>query len=197
MEYTIKSEKEYETSHFCNLPMPIFEYSFPQLITMEVCHEYRKSFPQSNTTNVHAWHSDYYTHKRTDSFKPVIDACLNACNDISSLYFRALVANEWKYIIDHLWLAMYEQSDYTSIHAHFPSTFAACYYVDVEDDCSPITFGMNDELSIQPKNGMLLIWMGIIPHKVEPTNKKRTCICMNVSMKKNIKSDTDSIPIFY
>ena len=91
---------------------------------------------------------------------------------------------------------MYEQSDYTKIHTHFPASFAACYYVDVEDDCSPITFGAHDELSIQPKNGMLLVWLALLPHRVAPTKKKRTCICMNISMKKYVKSSTDSIPIF-
>ena len=30
------------------------------------------------------------------------------------------------------------------------------------------------------ENGMLLIWNGSIPHKVAPTKKKRTCICMNI-----------------
>ena len=79
---------------------------------------------------------------------------------------------------------MYEHNDYTIKHDHFPAIFSACYYVDVKDNCSPIIFGENDELSIQPENGMLLIWLGMIPHKVMPTKKKRTCICMNVIVSK-------------
>ena len=40
-----------------NLILPLHKYSFPQLITKETCSEYRKSFPQSNQSNVYAWHS--------------------------------------------------------------------------------------------------------------------------------------------
>ena len=163
---------------------------------METCKEYRKSFPQSNKTNVQAWHSGYNTHKQTNVFNLLMDVTLAACIEMSKSYFNTLPIKEYKYVVDHLWLAMYEQNDYTKIHTHFPAAFASCYYVDVEDDCSPITFGAYDELSIQPKNGMLLVWLGVLPHRVSPTNKNRTCICMNTSMKKNVKSSTDSIPIF-
>ena len=163
---------------------------------METCNEYRKSFPQSNKTNVQAWHSDYYAHHKTNVFKSIIDTTISTCNDMSQAYFKTLPIGRYKFIVDSLWLTMYEKSDYTKIHTHFPASFAACYYVDVEDDCSPITFGAYDELSIQPKNGMLLVWLALLPHRVAPTKKKRTCICMNISMKKYVKSSTDSIPIF-
>jgi len=31
---------------------------------------------------------------------------------------------------------------------------------------------------------MLLIWLGMIPHRVMQTKGKRTCICMNIGMDK-------------
>ena len=169
--------------HHCNVALPVFEYSFPQLITMETCNEYRKSFPQSNTSNVHAWHSGFYSHKDTDVFKPLIDTTINKCYDITYNHFGIDIQSfNDHFFISNLWVAMYEKNDRTLIHHHFPYHFAACYYVDVEDDCSPITFGDHNGINIQPDNGMLLIWNGIVPHMVAPTNKKRTCICMNVSM---------------
>ena len=164
---------------------------------METCREYRKSFPQSNNSNVFAWHTGYNAHKTTDVFNQVINATLASCSEMSNTLFKALPTGKYKLVVENLWLAMYEKSDYTAIHTHFPASFAACYYVDVEDDCSPITFGAHDELSIQPENGMLLVWLALLPHRVAPTKKKRTCICMNISMKKYVKSSTDSIPIFY
>jgi len=172
------------TDHI-SLPLPIFTYSFPQVITKKTCKEYRKSFPQSNTSNVQAWHSEYNTHETTDVFDPLIDITLNKCYDISIQSFSCYVKKEARFVVDSLWLAMYEKNDHTLIHHHFPFQFAACYYVDVKDDSSPITFGVNnDTVSIQPENGMLLIWMGIIPHMVAQTKKKRTCICMNIGMEK-------------
>ena len=162
--------------------VPIFSYSFPQVITKKTCKEYRKSFPQSNTSNVQAWHSGYHTHETTDVFDPLIKIVINTCNDIGRYHFNAPISKPYHYIVNNLWLAMYGHNNYTKLHAHFPSTFAACYYVDVKDDCSPIIFGKNDDVSIQPENGMLLIWLGMIPHKVMPTKTERTCICMNISM---------------
>ena len=172
-----------------NLVLPIYKYSFPQLITKQVCKEYRKSFPQSNTSNVQAWHSEYNTHETTNAFDPLIDVTLNKCYDISRNYYNTDITNECKFVINSLWLAMYKQNDYTRVHHHFPFQFAACYYVDVQDKCSPITF--NKTTSIQPENGMLLIWMGIIPHMVAQTKKKRTCICMNIGMDKILTNENN------
>ena len=186
-------------NHHCNLAFPIYQYSFPQLITMETCREYRKSFPQSNNTNVFAWHTGYNAHKTTDVFNQVMNTTLASCSEMSQAYFKALPEGKYKYVVENLWLAMYEKSDYTKIHTHFPAPFAACYYVEVEDDCSPITFGAagTEHVSIQPENGMLLVWLGLLPHQVAPTNKKRTCICMNINMNCNVPRSTNSVPIFY
>ena len=187
-----------QIKYHCVLALPIFDYSFPQLITMETCNEYRKSFPQSNTSNVQAWHSGYYTHDTTNVFNPLINTTLSKCYDVTEQHLSTdITTNSDEYFVSNLWVAMYEKNDRTLMHHHFPYHFAACYYVDVEDDCSPITFGDCNGIDIQPENGMLLIWNGIVPHMVAPTNKKRTCICMNISMRSKRKAPTDSIPIFY
>ena len=163
---------------------PVFAYSFPQVITKDICNQYRKSFPQSNTSNVHAWHSDWNTHTTTDVFDPLIKLTIDTCNHISEDVFESPITYPYHYVIDNLWLTMYERSDYTQKHNHFPSEFSACYYVDVNDNSSPILFGYDHELSIQPENGMLLIWLSIIPHEVESTESQRTCICMNIGKEK-------------
>ena len=167
-----------------SINLPIFQYSFPQVITKKTCKEYRKSFPQSNTSNVNAWHSDYLTHETTDVFDPLIKIVINACNDITNEYYHTNLINGYHYTVNNLWLAMYKKNEYTQRHDHFLSLFSACYYVDVKDNSSPITFvGENDEINIQPENGMLLIWHGSIPHMVAPTKNKRTCICMNIRLR--------------
>ena len=163
---------------------PVFTYSFPQVVTKKECEQYRERYPQSNNSNVKAWHSHYNTHETTNIFNSLIRLTINTCTDITQDYFNIPIQNPYHYSVDDLWLAMYEQSDYTVMHHHFPNQFAACYYVDVEDDCSPIIFGdKDDEHIIQPKNGMLLVWMGMIPHKVMSTKNKRTCVCMNIRLR--------------
>ena len=177
-----------------NLILPIYKYSFPQLITKQVCEQYKSNFPRSNTSNVKAWHSDYFSHKKTDVFKPLIDVTLSKCYDISDQFLGTDITHDSRFFVENLWVAMYEKNDHTLPHHHFPYHFSACYYVDVNDDSSPITYGVDDiTTSIQPENGMLLIWLGILPHKVAPTNTERTCICMNMSIKTITR---DNIPIF-
>ena len=63
------------------------------------------------------------------------------------------------------------------------------YYVDVEPGCAPVIFesikkdGVNNNnqpLTIQPQNGMLAIWPGILHHEVPRTKGRRMCISMNI-----------------
>ena len=170
--------------------LPVFTHIVPEYKQLnkylkQCIKDYRKSFPQSNTSNVQAWHSGYQTHANTNAFDPLIDIALDKCYCISRDSFNAPIVKPYYFVLNNMWIAMYQKNDWTKLHAHFPSVFSLCYYVDVKDDCSPITFiGENDEINIQPKNGMLLIWNGMIPHKVAPTKKKRTCICMNIMVSK-------------
>ena len=80
--------------------------------------------------------------------------------------------------------------EWTKRHCHYPSDFAVCYYVDVDPGCAPIIFESvvddevnrnNKPLTIQPQNGMLLIWPAELQHEVPPTKGKRMCISMNVT----------------
>tara|TARA_B100001996_G_C18331228_1_gene466433 strand:- start:63 stop:599 length:537 start_codon:yes stop_codon:yes gene_type:complete len=166
-----------------NVTLPIFKFSLPNIITKDECKQFRNNFPTCNTSNVKAWHSNYFTHELTNEFDPLIDVTLSKCRDVSKDFYCLPVMGSFYYRCDNLWLAMYKENDYTKIHHHFPSVWASCYYVDVNDDCSPITFGnKDDEHIIQPENGMLLIWSAMIPHRVMPTKNERTCICMNIGV---------------
>ncbi len=175
-----------------NLQLPIFINRFGKDTKlndylMNTINEYRNSFPQSNTSNVFAWHSNYYTHLHDEfDWSPIIRLVLDTCYTISNKHFNVdTTGGDYQYIVNNMWIAQYEKNDYTRSHYHFPSVFSACYYVEVEDKCSPIVFGKRGELKIQPESGMLLVWLGMIPHSVPETNTKRTCICMNTSMQVN------------
>ena len=74
---------------------------------------------------------------------------------------------------------MYEDGESTQRHSHLPFDYSSCYYVDVEPDSAPIIFE-KDLLTIQPENGMLLIWPSILEHEVPPTKGKRMGISMNI-----------------
>lgn len=152
----------------------------------QVILEHRQNNPETNNSNVKAWHSSWTTHKDNPKFQPFIDRVLDSFKFISKAYFEC----ELDYSVVNMWAMMYEKSEHTVKHCHYPSDMSCCYYVDVDSFCAPIIFesiekdGVNDynnPLTIQPENGMLAVWPGILQHEVPMTKGKRMCISMNAN----------------
>ena len=155
----------------------------------QVILEHRQNNPESTKSNVKAWHSSWHTHEENPKFQPFIDMVLAGVNFVSEGYFNGELIRT-KYKIENFWCMMYEETEWTKRHCHYPSDFAVSYYVDVDPDCAPIIFesvlednvhNNNKPLTIQPQNGMLLIWPALIQHEVPPTKGKRMCISMNIN----------------
>ena len=164
----------------------------------QVILEHRQKFPETTKSNVRAWHSSWVTHQENPKFQPLIDLTLSACKFISKGYYEG---GDIEFKVLNMWAMMYEDSEWTKKHSHFPSDFACCYYVDVEPGCAPVIFesvekdGTNDNnqpLTLQPQNGMLAIWPAILHHEVPPTKGRRMCISMNIEKeeRKGGKSNT-------
>jgi len=152
----------------------------------QVILEHRQKFPETTKSNVKAWHSSWVTHQENPKFQPLIDRVLDGCKFISAGYYEC---DDIEYHITNFWAMMYEDTEWTKRHSHFPSDFACCYYVDVEPGCAPVIFesvqkdGLHDNnqpLTLQPQNGMLAIWPAILHHEVPPTKGRRMCISMNI-----------------
>ena len=178
---------------FVSKPMPIFSTIFEDHVEFnqymkQVILDHRQNNPESNNSNVKAWHSSWDTHEHNLKFQPLVDRTIFTCDYISQDFFHSN-PDLTSYTVVDLWAIMYEDSEYTDRHSHFGSDFSACYYVDVELDSSPIIFesirndGVNDNnqpLTIQPQNGMLLIWQSTLQHEVPSTKGKRISISMNI-----------------
>ena len=152
----------------------------------EVILDHRRKKPETTFSNVKAWHSSWQTHDENPNFKPLIDITLDACRFISAGYYEC---DDIKYHVSNMWAMMYEDTEWTKRHSHFPCDFAAAYYVDVEPGCAPVIFesvvkdGVNDNnqpLALQPQNGMLAIWPAILHHEVPRTKGRRMAISMNI-----------------
>ena len=182
---------EFEIQHV-NKPMAVFTTVIDNHVELnkylkEVILEHRRNNPETIKSNVKAsWHSSWITHQENPKFQPLADLIVDACKFISSEYFSM---PDLKFTPFNLWAMIYEEGEHTVRHTHFPSDFAACYYVDVESGCAPIIFesvvkdGVNDNnqpLTVQPENGMLAIWPAILHHEVPPTKGRRMCISMNI-----------------
>ena len=142
--------------------------------------EHREKYPQSNISNVKCWHSEWNTHEINPKFTGFAKRILGISTFLSKEYYNT----DRQLWIQDFWAMMYENGDKAVKHDHFPSIFACCYYVDVDAKSSPIIFE-NDygkSLTVQPENGMLLIWGAGIKHMVLPTNGTRMAISLNIEV---------------
>ncbi len=152
----------------------------------QVILEHRQKFPETTKSNVKAWHSSWVTHQENPNFEPLVQRVISACKFITTGYYEC---SDVEYKVINLWAMMYEDTEWTKRHSHFPTDFACCYYVDVEPGCAPVIFesvvndGVNNNnqpLTLQPQNGMLAIWPAMLHHEVPPTKGRRMCISMNI-----------------
>ena len=152
----------------------------------QVILEHRQNNPETTKSNVKAWHSSWITHQENPKFQPLVDRVVDACKFISAGYYEC---DYIEYNVINMWAMMYEDTEWTKRHSHFPSDFAVAYYVDVEPGCAPVIFESvvkdeindnNQPLTLQPQNGMLAIWPAMLHHEVPPTKGRRMCISMNI-----------------
>ena len=174
-----------------NKPMAVFTTILDDHIEMnkylkQVILEHRQNNPETTKSNVKAWHSSWTTHVENPKFQPLVDRVIDACKFISAGYYEC---DKGDYHVLNMWAMMYEDTEWTKRHSHFPSDFAVAYYVDVEPGCAPVIFesvqkdGVHDNnqpLILQPQNGMLALWPAILHHEVPPTKGRRMCISMNI-----------------
>ena len=171
--------------------MPVFTTILEDHVEMnkylkQVILEHRQKFPETTKSNVKAWHSSWTTHQENPKFQPLIGRVLDACKFISAGYYEC---DDIEYNVINMWAMMYEDTEWTKRHSHFPSDYAVAYYVDVEPGSAPVIFesvqkdGLHDNnqpLTLQPQNGMLAIWPAMLHHEVPPTKGRRMCISMNI-----------------
>tara|TARA_B100001113_G_scaffold239473_1_gene196920 strand:+ start:1915 stop:2472 length:558 start_codon:yes stop_codon:yes gene_type:complete len=148
---------------------------------------HRKRYPETNQSNVKAWHSDYKTHLKDFRFQPFIDEILENIKGIKQYdrHFCGYSGFERTLHLRDFWVNMYDADadEYAVKHQHFPCPYAATYYVEVEENSSPIHFHGMKQLKFYPENGTLVVWPGFLYHSVPPSKGKRTVLAMNLLVK--------------
>ena len=136
--------------------------------------EMKKQHPEGvDESNVKAWRSDWFTHKKDIRFQPFVDVCLQACHFLCKDFFQS----DANLLCSNMWVMEYEGGDHTKRHDHFPDVMSCVYYVDVEEGCAPIVF--EGDLEVTPKKNLLVFFPSILQHEVPVTDSKRTVISMN------------------
>jgi len=123
-------------------------------------YNFKEKYPISNTTNIHAWHSHYDTHHKTNDFDELITTIKNKIYLIENFSRPTFTLDT---VLIDSWVAIYNKTEYTQIHAHHWFRWACVYYAKAEEDCAPIVF---TGVEIKPKTGMLLLFPGRTKHMV-------------------------------
>ena len=136
---------------------------------------------QKKKTKVKAPMSDWHLHTHNNLVQKLCD---NVLDIIDETYGRKNSFNPPKFYIRKCWSATYGKGDWTKAHNHGGSVYAWCYYIRMPEGSSPLVFPEGD-LSIQPREGELIIFPGIVKHSVPPCKceEKRIMIASNVGVK--------------
>ena len=136
----------------------------------KIISDFRKEYPESDNSNVKAWHSHFDTHIKEPKFNILIDRVMDASKDFINIKCNLYLLN--------FWVMEYKKGNHAVKHNHWPATLSGVYYIDVEENSSPIIFENN--FVIKPKNGMLLLFPSIVNHKVPPSKGKRIVASFNL-----------------
>ena len=144
--------------------------------------EMKKQHPEGvDESNVKAWRSDWFTHKITKVFDPLVDMMGSACDYIAENYYDYEYSEpDVKFKPFNFWVMDYVDGDKTLEHNHFPTDFSCVYYVDVEEGCAPLII---EGETIQPENGLLVVFPGHLNHIVPPNKGRRMCASGNFHLK--------------
>ena len=60
--------------------VPVFTTSIEYEGLADLIKDHRRQYPEGYRSNVRAWRSDWFTHKKDIRFQPFVDVCLQACH---------------------------------------------------------------------------------------------------------------------
>jgi hypothetical protein len=154
----------------------------PQLdLARMAIEELRVSHPDTTPSNVQSvYMSPWHSHLINNKFKPLTDSVVTIAHEVSRTHLSAnLPGLNMGLVVTDCWGAIYEKSDYTKRHNHFPAEFSCVIYLEVHENSAPIIF--SGKLHIQPKPNMLVLFPGILQHEVPSTDGRRVVVAMNMN----------------
>ena len=110
--------------------------------------------------------------------------------DIYQNIYKNLDVSNKNIEITNWWFQQYENNAYHGWHNHPESSFSNVYYLELPDQNEATELfseGNNENITIDAKEGDLVIFPGYIPHRAKNTsNKRRTVLVFNCLI--NVKS---------
>ena len=173
------------TQQFASVPMPVFTCSLAPhrealSLAREAIDDLRAIDPNPMKSNVHSVYvSPFDSHYRTPKFGPLCEIIRQIGKFASKTYLSSdFDALGLDYLVKDCWGMIYESSDYTVPHNHFPAELSCAIYLEADPNCAPIIFG--ESIGIQPVNDLLVLFPGVLTHSVPATSGRRVVVSMNL-----------------
>ena len=124
-------------------------------------------------TNVKAKMSNYLLYKQK-VFHPLLEKITNNIKEnypLEVIQKNILHPNkDYLLNVENLWSAIYENDDYTVTHNHIGTEISFCYYLQVDEFSSPLTFD-DINFEVKPENNTLVAFPAHLNHSVKPQQK--------------------------
>lgn len=178
-----EARREARPKHIISQPqtLPFNIYTFdlnseidPNQI-INVCKAYDKEKLKEKLGNVNATSTEYIPYYTAVGFEDLFSAVEHKIKTIWNLPYT--------YIIHEYWFSIYGKGDSSSIHSHGWIDLACVYYASVPEGSAPLVIPTTGgQISIIPKQGMLVVLPGLCQHLVpESTHDgERIVVAMNI-----------------
>ena len=161
---------------FANVSIPIFTKKVESSYDLKtIIKKYREENPNSNTSNVNAWHRVIGADSPEPAFHEIVKLATDFCNDSCFSQYQCEMV---KHSCINMWVMDYDDGSFTVPHHHYPADYSCIYYVDVDENSPPLI--IEDTLEVKPENELMILFPGFINHKVLPSNSKRVAISFNM-----------------
>jgi len=150
------------------------------ILAREAIEELRISHPESTPSNVKSvYMSPWKSHQLNPKFAPLTETVKQMAMRASRQHLVTDLANlNLDLVVTDCWGVIYEESDHTILHSHFPSDFSAVVYLEAGPNCAPIVF--DNHLVITPQPGWLILFPGMLRHHVPENHDRRVIVSMNM-----------------
>ncbi len=165
--------------------MPVFTCSLtPHKIALQLAREaideLRAVDPTPLQSNVQAVYvSPWDSHYRNQKLLPICEIVRQISLHVTKVFLTAdFPALNLDYFVKDCWGMIYEKSDHTRKHNHFPAELSCALYLEADPDCAPIVF--ENGMQVQPQADLLVLFPSILNHEVPATPGRRVVISMNL-----------------
>ena len=147
----------------------------------EAIDELRVSHPESTPSNVKAvYMSPWKSHLLNDKLHPLCLHAMATAKQASKDFWNTDIdALNLDFMIADCWGVIYEESDQTILHSHYPSDFSAVIYLEADENCAPIVF--EQKLVVKPQPNVMIMFPGYLRHEVPQNHGKRSIIALNMN----------------